>query len=47
MYETDFLLTWNFKHIANAHIMKQLRDTVEKEGFVFPTVTTPEELIGE
>ena len=47
VYETDFLLTWNFKHIANAHIIKLLRDTVEKEGFGFPTITTPEELIGE
>jgi len=41
------LLTWNFKHIANAHIIKQLRETVENSGFVFPIITTPEELIGE
>ncbi len=47
VYETDFLLTWNFKHIANAHIIKQLRETVGSEGYAFPVIATPEELIGE
>lgn len=47
VYEIDFLLTWNFKHIANAHIIKQLREIVEREGYLFPVIATPEELIGE
>ncbi len=47
VHETDFLLTWNFKHIANAHIIKKVRETVEKAGYIFPTIATPEELIGE
>jgi len=47
VYEIDFLLTWNFKHIANAHIIKQLREIVEREGYLFPVIATHEELIGE
>ena len=30
IYEIDYLLTWNCKHIANAVIYKQLRNAVSK-----------------
>ncbi len=46
-YSLDFLLTWNCRHLANAHIIPKLRSVVESEGFQFPQICTPEELMGE
>lgn len=43
----DVLLTWNFRHIANASIMGRLRRLVAAEGFVLPEIYTPEEFSGE
>jgi hypothetical protein len=40
----DFLLTWNFTHIANASTEKQVRDVCEKHGFSIPVICSPEEL---
>lgn len=45
VYEIDILLTWNCKHIANPHIMKQLRKVVERHGFDLPVVCTPDQLL--
>jgi hypothetical protein len=45
-YAVDFLLTWNCRHIANAHIMNELRDFVSARGFALPEICTPEELLG-
>jgi hypothetical protein len=43
----NYLLTWNFKHIAKA----ETRDAVElicrQNGYQPPTICTPEELLGE
>ena len=42
----QFLVTWNFRHIANA----AMRDLIEKvcrdSGFEPPTICTPDELCG-
>jgi predicted nucleic acid-binding protein len=43
----DFLLTWNCRHLANAHLIPKLRMLTESEGFHFPQICTPEELMGE
>jgi predicted nucleic acid-binding protein len=43
-YEIDYLLTWNCKHIANAHFKKQLEIFNNKEGYKTPEICTPEEL---
>jgi hypothetical protein len=43
----DYVLSWNFKHIANAHIREKLQDINEKLGLRTPVICTPEELIGE
>jgi len=43
----DFLLTWNFKHLANAHLIPKVRTIVTESGYQFPQICTPEELIGE
>lgn len=40
----DFLLTWNFKHINNAHTKAAITGIVEAHGFVCPILCSPEEL---
>ena len=44
VWRVDYLLTWNCKHIANAHGLRQLRKFSENQGHEFPHVCTPEEL---
>ena len=39
-----FLLTWNFKHINNAHTKAAITAVVESHGFVCPVLCSPEEL---
>lgn len=41
----DFILTWNFKHIANANIRSKLEVLVQSKGFRLPVICTPEELL--
>lgn len=41
----DFLVTWNFKHIANPHIQAALREEVASFGERLPVLCTPEELL--
>jgi hypothetical protein len=43
----DYLLTWNCKHIANAHIQKKLAQICSEFGYELPTICTPYEMIGE
>ena len=40
-----FLLTWNFKHIANAEKADEIRAFCLRAGYVCPTICTPEELL--
>ena len=47
IYEIDYLLTWNCKHIANAEILKQLINYSNKFGYSIPLICTPLELLGE
>ena len=44
VHEVDVLLTWNCRHIANAAIIKQLRDLAARHGYELPVLCTPEEL---
>jgi hypothetical protein len=46
-YETEILLSWNCRHIANAAIQTRLRQWVEKSGFALPVLCTPDELTGD
>lgn len=46
-YQVQFLCTWNFKHLANAFILRRLWELNEKQGLYTPQVCTPEELLGE
>ena len=41
----DYLLTWNCKHLANAHVLRRLRKEAEKQGWTLPDVCTPLELM--
>ena len=44
---TDYLLTWNFKHINNAHTKALISSVVETHGFICPILCSPEELGAE
>ncbi|MBM3840774.1 MAG: type II toxin-antitoxin system VapC family toxin [Verrucomicrobia bacterium] len=44
---TDYLLTWNCRHLANAQILKRLEREAQQLGRVLPRVCTPLELMGE
>ena len=41
----EFLLTWNFRHIANVRIRRELERILAKHGYTKTTICTPEELI--
>lgn len=41
----DFLLTWNFRHIANARIRNEVERILARHGYARTTICTPEELI--
>ena len=41
----NYLLTWNCRHLANAHILRKVRAVCEENGFWAPDICTPEELM--
>lgn len=41
----DYLLTWNFKHLANGHVIKRLQGVNRELGLETPLVLTPEALL--
>lgn len=43
----DFVLTWNCKHIANARLLRSIREVCLQQGFELPVICTPEELMGD
>ena len=43
----DYLLTWNFKHLANAALRNRIEDLCRTNGYQPPVICTPEELLGE
>lgn len=43
----DYLLTWNFKHIANAAMRGQIDSVCRSHGYEPCIICTPEELLGE
>jgi hypothetical protein len=42
----EYLLTWNFKHIANAVMRSKIEAVCRSEGYEPPTICTPQELLG-
>jgi len=43
----DYILTWNFKHIANPMMQRRIAGFLDEMGVPLPFVCTPEELLGE
>lgn len=43
----DYLLTLNCRHIANAHILPQIYETLERLEVSRPLICTPEEFFGD
>lgn len=43
----DYLLTWNCKYIANAHVLRKLREVLLELNYWVPILCTPLEMIGE
>jgi predicted nucleic acid-binding protein len=40
----EYLVTWNFKHIANAAVRSKIEKVCVREGYEPPIICTPEEL---
>jgi hypothetical protein len=41
---TEYLLTWNFKHINNAETKSLIEKVIEATGYICPILCSPEEL---
>ena len=42
----DYILTWNFRHLANAETRHIIRTVCSGQGFTSPEICSPSELIG-
>ncbi|MCU0777940.1 MAG: type II toxin-antitoxin system VapC family toxin [Akkermansiaceae bacterium] len=45
VHEMNYMVTWNFRHIANPYTRDRLRAVVADAGFHLPVMCSPEELI--
>jgi hypothetical protein len=45
-YETDYLLTWNMRHLANGWVRRGIERFGHEKGMTIPVICTPEELAG-
>ena len=43
--QCEYLLTWNFRHIANARIRREVESILVRHGYSKTTICTPEELV--
>ena len=41
----EYLVTWNFRHIANAQIRREVERILASHGYTKTTICTPEELV--
>lgn len=46
-YKIDYLVTWNFGHLANVHRLARIRLFNTGAGFFVPEIVTPEFLVTE
>lgn len=42
--QMDYLVSWNFKHITNAHTIPLIEKICREEGYVCPCICTPQML---
>jgi predicted nucleic acid-binding protein len=47
VHGVDYLLTWNYKHIANATMRQAIERVCREAGYEPPVICTPEELIDD
>jgi predicted nucleic acid-binding protein len=47
VHKVDFLLSWNFKHIANPVIQAHIAARLHQMGLALPFICPPEDLAGE
>lgn len=47
VYEINYLLTWNCKHIANANKRPMIENICREAGYQPSIICTPEELLGD
>ena len=47
IHKMDFLVTWNFGHIANVHRQARIKLFNTAAGFFVPVIVTPEFLVNE
>ncbi|MBL7648593.1 MAG: type II toxin-antitoxin system VapC family toxin [Candidatus Hydrogenedentes bacterium] len=45
IHRAEFLLTWNYRHIANATLRKRMNSIIERSGYECPVICSPEELM--
>ena len=46
-HQVDFLLSWNFKHIANPVIQAKMAAYLANVGLTLPYICAPEDLLGD
>jgi len=46
VHGVDYLLTWNYRHIDNAEAKPIIRKVCIANGFEYPEICTPQELMG-
>ena len=47
VHKIDFLVTWNFKHIANPHTRERMRMKINDSGYRMPVMCSPEEFLND
>jgi hypothetical protein len=45
VHRMEYILTWNFRHIANARTMKTIRKVCEEAGHPCSEICTPDQLL--
>jgi hypothetical protein len=45
IHRVDYLITWNFKHIANPMLREKIRSVLLDKGYRMPVMTSPHELL--
>jgi predicted nucleic acid-binding protein len=43
----EFLVTWNFRHIANPAMRRKIEEVVRNAGYRPPVICSPQEFLGE
>lgn len=45
VHRMEYILTWNFRHIANARTMRTIRRVCEETGHPCPEICTPDQFL--